>query len=158
MSFAMKLRESANLIPCSLLILLITASLLFGWATATECAAWGVVGSLAIAWWARSLTWSSFWASAMGAMRLTTMIMLILAGASFMSVSMAYTGIPRALASWVDAMHLGPYALIAALTVMYMILGTALDGISMIVLTTSIVLPMIKPPASTSSGSASSSC
>jgi TRAP-type C4-dicarboxylate transport system permease large subunit len=80
----------------------------------------------------------------MGTTRITGMIMLILAGASFMSTSMAYTGIPLALAAWVDSLQLSPYALIAALTVMYIVLGTALDGISMIVLTTAIVIPMIK--------------
>lgn len=139
-----KKRESANLIPVSLLITFVFAALLFGWATATECAAWGVAGSLAIAWWQGALSWSAFWASVMGATRLTCMIMLILAGASFMSTSMAYTGIPVALAEWVDSLHLSPYALIAALTVMYILLGTALDGLSMIVLTTSVVIPMIK--------------
>jgi TRAP-type C4-dicarboxylate transport system permease large subunit len=72
------------------------------------------------------------------------MIMLILAGAAFMSKSMGYTGIPSALAAWVDGLGLNPYALIAVLTVMYIILGTALDGISMIVLTTAVVLPMIQ--------------
>lgn len=144
MSFREKMRESAKLIPVSLLILLVFASLMFGWATATECAAWGVLGSLAIAWWQGALSWSSFWASVMGATRLTCMIMFILAGASFMSTSMAYTGIPMALASWVDGLHLSPYALIAALTVMYIVLGAALDGLSMIVLTTSVVIPMIK--------------
>ena len=70
--------------------------------------------------------------------------MLILAGASYMGTSMAYTGIPLALASWVNSLQLSPYALIAALTVMYIVLGTALDGISMIVLTTAIVIPMVK--------------
>ena len=75
----------------------------------------------------------------MGATRLTCMIMLILAGASYMSTSMAYTGIPQALADWVGSFGLSPYALIAALTVMYIVLGTALDGISMIVLTTAVV-------------------
>ncbi len=144
MSLRAKLRESANLIPCLLLIGLVFASLLFGWATATECAAWGVAGALAIAWWSGSLTWESFWASVMGSTRLTAMIMLILAGASFVSVAMAYTGIPVALANWVNSFGLSPYALIAALTVMYIILGAALDGISMIVLTTVVVLPMIK--------------
>src|SRR5215210_269906 len=144
MSLSAKLRESANLIPCLLLIALVFASLLFGWATATECAAWGVAGSLAIAWWSGSLTWEAFWTSVMGSTRLTAMIMLILAGASFMSVSMAYTGIPVALADWVNSFNLSPFALIAALTVMYIVLGTALDGISMIVLTTVVVLPMIK--------------
>lgn len=139
-----KLRESLNLIPCLALITLVFVSLLFGWATATECAAWGVAGSLAIAWWQKALNWQAFWASVMGATRTTCMIMLILAGASFMSTSMGYTGIPVALASWVDSLHLGPYGLIAALTVMYIVLGTALDGISMIVLTTTVVIPMVK--------------
>jgi tripartite ATP-independent transporter DctM subunit len=142
--FKEKLKESLNLIPCLLLIAMVFLSLLLGWATATECAAWGVLGSLAIAWWQGALSWASFWQSVMGATRVTCMIMLILAGASFMSTSMAYTGIPQALAAWVDALHLSPYALIAALTVMYILLGTALDGISMIVLTTAIVIPMVK--------------
>lgn len=144
MSLREKLRESASLIPCLLLILLVFVVLVSGWATATECAAWGVLGSLAIAWWSKALTWDSFWNSVMGATRLTAMIMLILAGASFMSTSMGYTGIPVALASWVESLHLSPYALIAALTVMYIVLGTALDGLSMIVLTTVVVLPMVQ--------------
>jgi tripartite ATP-independent transporter DctM subunit len=144
MSFREKLKESANLIPCLLLIALVFAVLLAGLATATECAAWGVLGSLAIAWWSGALTAQSFWQSVMGATRLTAMIMLILAGASFMSTSMGYTGIPVALASWVDGLDLSPYTLIAALTVMYIVLGTALDGISMIVLTTVVVLPMVQ--------------
>jgi tripartite ATP-independent transporter DctM subunit len=139
-----KLRESANLIPCMLLITLVFVVLLTGWATATECAAWGVLGSLLIAWWSGVLTGQAFWASVMGTTRLTAMIMLILAGASFMSTSMGYTGIPSALAHWVETLQLSPFMLIAALTVMYVILGTALDGISMIVLTTVVVLPMVQ--------------
>lgn len=144
LSLREKFCESAKLGPTMLLIALVFASLLAGFATATECAAWGVLGSLAIAAWHRMLTWESFWASVMGATRVTCMIMLILAGASYMSTSMAYTGIPQALASWVGSFNLSPYALIAALTVMYIVLGTALDGISMIVLTTTVVIPMIK--------------
>jgi len=144
MTLREKLHESKQLIPLTLLIVLVFVSLVLGWATATECAAWGVMGSLAIAWWHNALTWDAFWASVMGTVRVNCMIMLILAGASYMSTSMAYTGIPAALAGWVDSFHLSPYALIAALTVMYIVLGTALDGISMIVLTTAIVLPMIK--------------
>jgi tripartite ATP-independent transporter DctM subunit len=144
MTLREKLKESLQLIPCTLLILLVFASLLFGWATATECAAWGVVGSFGISWWSGMLNWKSFWDSVMGATRLTCMIMLILAGASFMAVAMGYTGVPLALAAWVNGLHLSPYMLIAVLTLMYIVLGTALDGISMILLTTAIVLPMVK--------------
>src|SRR4051794_35361036 len=148
MSLRNKLAESLNLIPCLLLIAFVFLSLLMGWATATECAAWGVLGSLAIAWWQGTLTWPAFWASVMGATRVNCMILLILAGASYMGTSMAYTGIPLALATWVNSLHLSPYSLIAALTVMYIVLGTALDGISMIVLTTAIpVITIVPGPA-----------
>jgi TRAP-type C4-dicarboxylate transport system permease large subunit len=72
------------------------------------------------------------------------MIMFILAGAAFLTKTMAFTGIPRELAEWVDAMNLSPYALIGSLVLIYLVLGTALDGISMIVLTSAVVLPMIQ--------------
>jgi len=139
-----KLAASRELIPCALLIVFIVVVLVKGWATATECAAYGVLGSLAIAWWGGSLTWQTFMDSLMGAMRVSCMIMFILAGAKFLSMTMGYTGIPRALAEWVASLALSPYALIAVLTLVYLVLGTALDGISMIVLTSAVVLPMIQ--------------
>ena len=144
MSFAAKIKASGNLIPCSLLILFIVWVLVAGWATATECAAYGVLGSLAIAWWSHSLTWRNFLDSLMGATRVSCMITFILAGASYLSLTMAFTGIPRALAEWVASFNLNPYALIAVLSLFYILLGTALDGISMIVLTCAVVLPMIQ--------------
>ena len=143
-SFMEKIRISGNLIPCAVLIIFIVWVLIAGWATATECAAFGVLGSLAIAGWGRSLTWQNFKDALMGATRTSCMIMFILAGAAFLTKTMAFTGIPRELAEWVDGMHLSPYALIGALVVVYLILGTALDGISMIVLTAAVVLPMIQ--------------
>ena len=103
-----------------------------------------MLGALALAGWSRSLTWPRFKDGLMGATRTSCMIMFILAGAAFLTKTMAFTGIPRALAEWVTAMQLSPFALIAALTVVYLVLGTALDGISMIVLTSAVVLPMIQ--------------
>ena len=144
MSLMQKIKASGNLIPCAVLIVFIVWVLVAGYATATECAAYGVVGSLALAAWSRSLTWQNFWEGLMGTTRTSCMIMFILAGASFLTKTMAFTGIPRELAEWVEGMHLSPYALIAALTVVYLVLGTALDGISMIVLTSAVVLPMIQ--------------
>ena len=143
-TFMEKIRLSGNLIPCGLLIVFIVWVLVAGWATATECAAFGVLGSLGIAAWGRSLTWRNFTEGLMGATRTSCMIMFILAGAAFLTKTMAFTGIPRELAEWVDAMQLSPYALIGALVLIYLVLGTALDGISMIVLTSAVVLPMIQ--------------
>jgi tripartite ATP-independent transporter DctM subunit len=118
--------------------------MVIGWATATESAAYGVLGSLAIAWWAGGLNRETFWQSLMGATRLSCMIMFILAGAAFLSSCMAFTGIPKALAEWVAALQPNRYMLIAVLAAIYILLGTALDGVSMIVLTTSIVIPMVE--------------
>ncbi len=144
MPFLQKLHRSRHLIPCTALIVFVCWVLVTGYATATECAAYGVVGSLALAAWSRSLTWRNFWEALMGTTRTSCMIMFILAGAAFLTKTMAFTGIPRELAEWVNGMHLSPFALIAALTVVYLVLGTALDGISMIVLTSAVVLPMIQ--------------
>jgi tripartite ATP-independent transporter DctM subunit len=143
-SFKEKLRLSKNLIPCGLLIVFICWALVAGWATATECAAYGVVGSLALALWSRSLTWENFKQGLMGSARTSCMIMFILAGAAFLTKTMAFTGIPRELATWVNSLGLSPYALIACLVLVYLVLGTALDGISMIVLTAAVVMPMIQ--------------
>jgi tripartite ATP-independent transporter DctM subunit len=139
-----KLRRSGSLIPCGLLIVFIVWVLVTGIATATECAAWGVLGSLAIAAASRTLTLRNFWDGLMGATRVSCMIMFILAGAAFLTKTMAFTGIPRELAEFVHGLNLSPYGLIAVLVVVYLVLGTALDGISMIVLTSAVVLPMVQ--------------
>jgi tripartite ATP-independent transporter DctM subunit len=144
MTFMERVRRARNLIPCLALIVFVMAVMFTGYATATEAASFGVLGALAIAAWSRSLTRANFWASLMGATRLSCMILFILAGAAFLSSAMAFTGIPRALAEWVASLGVSPVGLIAVLAFIYLVLGTALDGISMIVLTTSIVLPMVE--------------
>ena len=79
----------------------------------------------------------------MGAVRLSCMINLILAGAAFLTQAMAYSGIPAAMAAWVGAQGFSPFMIIACLTLIYLVLGCFIDGISMIVLTVSVVLPII---------------
>ncbi len=136
--------ESRFLIPVLALVFAVIGSMYFGWATATEAAAVGVVGALALAAMQRSLNWETFTTSLMGATRTSAMIALILMGASFLSLAMGFTGLPRALAAWIDEMGLSPIVLIAALTIFYIVLGMFLDGISSVVLTMAIVEPMIR--------------
>jgi tripartite ATP-independent transporter DctM subunit len=136
--------ESRVLLPVLLLVFAVIGSMYFGWATATEAAAVGVLGSLMLAMFQRSLTPQAFFASLMGATRTSAMIALILMGAAFLSLAMGFTGLPRALAATIDEMNLSPITLIAALTVFYIVLGMFLDGISSVVLTMAIVEPMIR--------------
>jgi tripartite ATP-independent transporter DctM subunit len=143
-SLAEKLKASRFLIPVLLLIVLVIGSMYFGFATATEAAAFGVLGSLALAAAQGSLTWTSLRESLMGATRTSAMIALILAGAAFLSLAMGFTGIPGALARWIDTLGLTRFELLMALLVFYIILGCFLDGISAVVLTMAAVEPMIR--------------
>ncbi|MBU0726612.1 MAG: TRAP transporter large permease subunit [Alphaproteobacteria bacterium] len=144
MSFLEKVYSSRRLIPVILLIMLVIGSIYQGWATATEAAACGVAGALILSLVMGSLTWRSFLDSLLGATRSSCMIAFILAGAAFLSVAMGYTGLPRTLAEWIRELQLSPYMLLVALTLFFIVLGCFLDGISVVVLTVAIILPMVQ--------------
>ncbi|HHH89361.1 MAG TPA: TRAP transporter large permease subunit [Aliiroseovarius sp.] len=144
MTFGEKVRNSRFLLPVFALILTVIGSMYTGWATATEAAAFGVIGALILAAGQRSLSWQSFSESLMGATRTSAMIALILAGASFLSLSMGFTGLPRGLADLIASMDLTKFQLLMVLLVFYIVLGMFLDGISSVVLTMAVVEPMIR--------------
>jgi C4-dicarboxylate transporter DctM subunit len=132
-----------EMLPVIVLMIAVIGSLYAGIATATEAAAGGVLGALIVSKMSGTLNWKNFQASLMGATKTSCMICFILAGASFLSTAMAYTGIPTALAEWVVGMDPNRFVLIATLWAIYSIMGCFIDGFSMIVLTTSVVLPII---------------
>ena len=142
-TIADRLRHSRGLFPIALLIFAVIGSIYSGIATATEAAAGGVIGALVLSTATRSLTWRTFLDSLLAATRLSCMIFLILSGAAFLTTALAYAGIPSALANWVAEMNLHPYALMAALCVLYVVLGCFIEGISMIVLTATVVIPLV---------------
>lgn len=144
LTFTQKLYESRHLIPVVTLIAAVLGSIYTGFATATEAAALGVVGSLLIAAVQGDLSWQNFHDSLIGGTRLYCMIALILAGAAFLTLAMGYIGLPRHLAEWIIGLQLSPLALICALTVFFIVLGCFLDGISMVVLTMGVLLPTVE--------------
>jgi tripartite ATP-independent transporter DctM subunit len=114
-----------------------------GLASPTDAAALGVMLATILAWASGSFSWALFGQAVMSATRTSCMIALILLGAAFLSVSMGFTGLPRNLAAWISDMDLSVTALLVALTLFFIVLGCFLDGISVIVLTTSIIMPMV---------------
>ena len=142
--FMEKVKRLHLLLPTVLLIIAVIGSIYTGVATATEAATLGVVGSLLVALFSGSLTWANFKESLYGATRTSCMIGFIIASAAFLSVVMGYAGIPRELAKWIGTFSLSAYGLIFALTILYLILGCFLDGISMVVLTTAVIMPMVE--------------
>jgi tripartite ATP-independent transporter DctM subunit len=141
--FLKRIRETAKLFPIVLLMIAVSGSIYLGIATATEAAAVGVVGALLIALFTGSLTKQSFIDSVLGATRTSVMVSFILAGAAFLSTAMGFTGIPRELSAWVGTLNLDKFELLLALTVLFIILGCFLDGISIVVLTSAVIMPII---------------
>jgi C4-dicarboxylate transporter DctM subunit len=142
--FVKKLQASLSLFPVIGLILFVLGSIYGGLATATEAAVFGVLGALVLSGLTGTLTRKTFMASLMGATRTSCMIAFILAGAAFLTIAMGFTGIPRALAEYIATLGLSPLGLIVVLTLFFVLLGCFLDGISVVVLTTSVVLPMVE--------------
>ena len=142
-TFMQKLAASTSLIPVVSLIIAVLGSIYSVIATATEAAAVGVVGSLAISVLQGSMSWPTFRDALMGATRLYCMIALILAGAAFLTLAMGYIGLPRHLAEWIASLGLSKAQLIFALSIFFIILGCFLDGISMVVLTMGVLMPTI---------------
>ena len=138
-----KLRAAALLLPTVLLIVAVIGSIYAGLASPTEAAVIGVLGALVISGSTGGLDRAGLLASAKGAAQTTCMIAFILAGAAFLTGAMGFTGIPRSLAAWIGEQGLSQYALLAALLLFFIVLGFFLDGISIVVLTTSVILPMV---------------
>ncbi len=143
-SFIEKIKKSGQLLPVILLIFAVIGSIYAGIATATEAASLGVLGALILSYFQKSLTKDSFSKSLLGATKTSCMIAFILAGSSFLTLSMAFTGLPKNLAVFIDTLQLSPYMLLLVLTLFYIILGMFLDGISAVVLTMAIIEPMIR--------------
>jgi C4-dicarboxylate transporter DctM subunit len=141
--FTEKVMRARRLIPVILLIGGVIGSIYSGIASPTDAAAVGVLLALVLSWYTGTLSKETFLDGLMGATKTSCMIAFILAGAAFLTVAMGFTGIPKMLAGWIGTLGLSSYALLGALTVFFIILGCFLDGISVVVLTTSVIMPMI---------------
>jgi len=136
-------RGVIDLAPIAFLIALVLGSMYSGTAGPSEAATVGVFGALVIAALQRSLNLRTLRLALLGAIKTSSMIGLILAGALFLSKAMAFLGVPRQIADFISAMELGPFGLIAVLLVFYAILGMVLDGLSAIVMTLPITFPLV---------------
>lgn len=143
-SFVKKIAALRKLIPIVGLILFVLGSIYGGFTTPTEAAALGVFGALVLALVTGSLSRESFRESLLGAVRSSCMIGLILICAHFLTLAMGFLGIPRELAQWIGSLSLNTFELLLYLTVLFVILGCFLDGISVVVLTVAVVLPLIQ--------------
>jgi|TARA_A100001518_G_C1226402_1_gene75982 tripartite ATP-independent transporter DctM subunit len=143
MKLMQRVKASLGLLPILLLIIAVIGSIYAGIATPTESATFGVIGALMIAYFTGSLSWRVFVESLLGATRIACMIAFIVAAAAVLSAAFSFIGIPLYLAQMVNALELSPYMLIFVLTIFFIVLGCFLEGISILVISSAVVLPML---------------
>jgi len=139
-----RMKSLPQLLPVVSLIMLVLGMIYTGMATPTEAAAVGVGGAIVIGLATRALSWNLFKTALMASTVTTCMMCLIVMGATYFSTAMSYLGIPQKAVMVVASMHLHPYMVIFALSVLYIILGCLMDSGSMIVITLPFAIPMIK--------------
>ena len=144
MDFRSRVRASRRLLPVLALIVCVIGSIYAGFASPTDAAAVGVALALLLSWVRGDLTAEAFGVGLMSAVKTACMIATIVVSAAFLTATMGYTGIPRDLATWVGGLELDRGFLILALTLIFLLLGCFLDGISIVLLTAAIILPIIE--------------
>ncbi len=138
-----RLKGLLDLLPVTVLVIVVLGSLYSGIATPSEAAVVGFLGALLMVLFTGQLTWKIFVDSVAGTIRITTMGISILVAANFMSSAMAYLHVPQEIAKFIVSLGLSPYVLILLVAAFYIILGLFLDGLSIMVMTLPITLPLV---------------
>ena len=131
-------------VPFGFIVFAVVGTIFIGVATPTEAAALGVLATIILAALYRSLTWSVFTAAIRNALRVTVMILLILAAASVFSQLMAFSGVTRALADWTVGLSVSPLMLVAFMILVTLILGGFVTGLPLMLITIPVFLPVVK--------------
>ena len=141
--FPQMLRALIDLVPILILFALIVGSIYRGWATPTEAAAVGVAGALLIALAFGGVSWTMLADSLRGTVKITSMIMLIVIGASFLNFTLASAGLGRELTEFMEGLGLTPIKTILVVVVLYIVLGFFIETLSLMVVTIPIIVPLV---------------
>jgi len=142
-SWGERLRSLKDLVAPLFIFAVVVGSIYAGWATPTEAASMGVFAALLLAAWERALSWRMLKAVFEGTMRTTAMIMLIIIAAQFLNFVLANIGVTDGVAKAISALGLGKVGTMLLLVVFYLILGCFMETISMMILTTPFVFPIV---------------
>ncbi|WP_243451119.1 TRAP transporter large permease [Sphingosinicella sp. CPCC 101087] len=132
-----------KIVDIFLLILLVIGGIALGWFTPTEAAAVGAVGALAISAVRRRLSWSSLQTALEETLRTSGLIYVVVVGAVIFSVFVGVTGLADAIGEAISSIGTGPITTVLLIALFLLLLGSVLDGLALMLLTTPILLPII---------------
>jgi C4-dicarboxylate transporter, DctM subunit len=128
----------------TIILFLVTIGGLFaGWFSPTQAGAIGAAGALVIGLINRQLTWKNFMEGTKDGLRISAMIMLLIAGAVVFGHFITRTGMPITLANWVGGLEVAPWVVMAMILVFWFILGCLIDAMAIIVFLVPIVYPIV---------------
>jgi C4-dicarboxylate transporter DctM subunit len=142
-TWARRIRVLPSVIPPTFIFLVVVGSIYAGIATPTEAASLGVIAALLLAAWERRVSLSMLRAVAEGTMRTTAMIMLIIMAAQFLNFVLAAIGVTDGLGEIIEDLGLGKYGTMVLIVIFYLILGCFMETISMMILTTPFIAPIV---------------
>ncbi|HEY2996181.1 MAG TPA: TRAP transporter large permease [Methylomirabilota bacterium] len=138
-----RLRALKDVWAVAALFFFVMGGIYGGFFTATEGAAMGAFGAMVFALWRRALTWSTLYAALLESARTTAMLFMILIGALIFAEFVNITTMPNDLKAFVTRFNVGPTVVVAAICAIYVVLGTAMEELSMILLTIPVFFPVV---------------
>jgi C4-dicarboxylate transporter, DctM subunit len=143
-SWRVRLLGLLSLFPVIVLMFIVLGTIYLGVATPTEAAAFGVVASFILAALNGTINVRMLQRTMMTTVRTSSMIMLIVTSAFILSFALAILGVPAQLTALISQMNLTPLTFVILLTIFYLILGTFMEALSMMVTTMPILVPVLK--------------
>ena len=132
-----------RILDLAALIVVVLGGIAFGWFTPTEAASVGATGALALCAWRRKLNRDSLRDALAQTLRTTGMIYVVIIGALIFAVFMSYTGLAEQVADVMEGLPGGQLMAIVIMTLLLLLLGSVLDGLALMLLTTPILLPIV---------------
>lgn len=138
-----RMHSLVQLVPIFLLFIVIIGTIYKGWATPTEAAAVGVAGAIVIAGIFGGVSVAMFRESLLGTIKITSMIMLVIIGASFLNFTLASAGLGRELQEFMGGLGLTPLMTMLVVVCIYIVLGFFIETLSLMVVTIPIIVPLV---------------
>jgi tripartite ATP-independent transporter DctM subunit len=125
------------------IFLVVMGGIYLGFFTPTEAGAIGATVLFLVAIFKRTINWENLMSALQEAVRISVMVLFLVAGANVFSYFLALSTIPMTVAQWASGLEVSPYLIHTIIIVIYLFLGCFLDAISMMVLTMPVIFPII---------------
>ncbi|HWU04709.1 MAG TPA: TRAP transporter large permease, partial [Novosphingobium sp.] len=143
-SWAERWRALGRIADMIALLGLVLGGIVLGWFSPSEASSIGTAGALAITAWRGRLTRAVLLRAFSETLRTSGLIFLVIIGAMVFSVFISVTGLTDAVGQGVTGLHLGAVPTVLLVALLLLVLGSVLDGLALMLLTTPILLPVVE--------------